>query len=335
MAKDISGLVNMYRVTGDDWDTWGEMLQLILMFQGTLLLLIRLIQVLTEDHIERVNLNLNERKNSDDFVGNGQIPSNVWRRSRTIRSFLMLLVQRVLHIRPWRTAKDQEDVWRKLANHIHSFWVSLAAIILKLTVGPLKLLTKILTRYAGKRTWEAMNLYAYTSGKTRLASDEGLIYNEGELRLFANDGMEFCLDASPRHKRTSRELKSGSFSPCRSDANQMWELNNNGSLVSSYSGLCATVKSTDANVGSSRVRSWIATGRKGEIYVALFNLNSEKTVISATISDLTKALPGRSLNATSCHGTEVWSGKDFGKIKDSISMEVEIHGCALFVLNCP
>jgi hypothetical protein len=24
IAKDISGLVNMYRVTGDDWDTWGD-----------------------------------------------------------------------------------------------------------------------------------------------------------------------------------------------------------------------------------------------------------------------------------------------------------------------
>ncbi|KAJ6329633.1 hypothetical protein OIU77_011162 [Salix suchowensis] len=24
MKKDISGLVNMYRVTGDDWDTWGD-----------------------------------------------------------------------------------------------------------------------------------------------------------------------------------------------------------------------------------------------------------------------------------------------------------------------
>lgn len=24
MEKDISGLVNMYRVTGDDWDTWGD-----------------------------------------------------------------------------------------------------------------------------------------------------------------------------------------------------------------------------------------------------------------------------------------------------------------------
>lgn len=24
MAKDISGLVNMYRITADDWDNWGD-----------------------------------------------------------------------------------------------------------------------------------------------------------------------------------------------------------------------------------------------------------------------------------------------------------------------
>lgn len=24
LAKQISGIVNMYRVTGDDWDTWGD-----------------------------------------------------------------------------------------------------------------------------------------------------------------------------------------------------------------------------------------------------------------------------------------------------------------------
>ena len=26
MAKLVSGLVNMYRITGDDWDTWGDVL---------------------------------------------------------------------------------------------------------------------------------------------------------------------------------------------------------------------------------------------------------------------------------------------------------------------
>jgi hypothetical protein len=24
LAKEVSGLVNMYRITGDDWDSWGD-----------------------------------------------------------------------------------------------------------------------------------------------------------------------------------------------------------------------------------------------------------------------------------------------------------------------
>lgn len=24
LAKKVNGLVNMYRITGDDWDTWGD-----------------------------------------------------------------------------------------------------------------------------------------------------------------------------------------------------------------------------------------------------------------------------------------------------------------------
>ncbi|KAG4208456.1 hypothetical protein ERO13_A03G133105v2 [Gossypium hirsutum] len=38
-----------------------------------------------------------------------------------------------------------------------------------------------------------------------------------------------------------KRIGGGSFSPCKWDANQMWELNGTGSLVNSYSGLCATV----------------------------------------------------------------------------------------------
>ncbi|XWS69100.1 hypothetical protein CRYUN_Cryun04dG0150300 [Craigia yunnanensis] len=59
----------------------------------------------------------------------------------------------------------------------------------------------------------------------------------------------------------------------------MWELNANGALINSYSGLCATVDSLEADVGSNGIRSWIATGRRGEIYLAFFNLNPEKTDI--------------------------------------------------------
>ena len=72
----------------------------------------------------------------------------------------------------------------------------------------------------------------------------------------------------------------------------------------------------------------------GQIYVAFFNLNSEKTTISANISDLDKALPGRNLKEGSCKGSEVWSGNDLGTIGGSVSMALEKHACALFVLNC-
>ncbi|KAF2282245.1 hypothetical protein GH714_043886 [Hevea brasiliensis] len=163
--------------------------------------------------------------------------------------------------------------------------------------------------------------------------DKGAIYGKKKLPSYSSDGLEFCLDASARHKLTSKELKSRSFSPCRWDANQMWELKNTGALISNYSGLCAQVNPVKAKTGPSGARSWVAAGRKGEIYVAFFNLNPEKTIISAKISDMAKVFPGKNWNQTSCRCREVWSGKDFGVLKDSITMAVEMHGSALFVLN--
>ncbi|GAY36223.1 hypothetical protein CUMW_020720 [Citrus unshiu] len=88
-----------------------------------------------------------------------------------------------------------------------------------------------------------------------------------------------------------------------------------------------------AGAVASGVRSWIATGRKGEIYLAFFNLNNAKTTIWAEIADLSKAIPGWKIKPP-CKGTEIWSGKDFGVMKKSVWAEVETHGCALFVLNC-
>ncbi|KAG0458215.1 hypothetical protein HPP92_023372 [Vanilla planifolia] len=82
----------------------------------------------------------------------------------------------------------------------------------------------------------------------------------------------------------------------------------------------------------SEVRSWIATGQRGEIYLSFFNLNPYRTTISANFGDLQKAL-GSSVR-TSCKCFEVWSGKDFGAVEGTISIVVDSHGCALFVLNC-
>ncbi|KAK8529364.1 hypothetical protein V6N13_102287 [Hibiscus sabdariffa] len=172
--------------------------------------------------------------------------------------------------------------------------------------------------------------------KPLLASGVEMIYKQqyqGTLHLLASDGMELCLDASPRKRLTSKEFGGGSFSHCKWDANQMWELNANGSLINSYSGLCATVDLVKDDAGSSEIRSWIATGRRGEIYLAFFNLNSEKTVISANLADITKVFPWKNIKGASCKYHEIWSGES-GVTEELISIAVEKHGCSLFVLTC-
>jgi len=87
-----------------------------------------------------------------------------------------------------------------------------------------------------------------------------------------------------------------------------------------------------SNATSADIRSWIAKGRKGEVYLAFFNLSEQKTPIYAHRSDLSKAFTGKRIR--SCKGQELWSGNYVATKKGSISMEVGVHGCALFVLNC-
>ncbi|XP_042500713.1 uncharacterized protein LOC122078683 isoform X2 [Macadamia integrifolia] len=173
--------------------------------------------------------------------------------------------------------------------------------------------------------------------KPQLTSDEEAIYMQqyqGNFHLLTTDTIDFCLDASPNRKLTSKELKTCSLSSCTWNSNQMWELNSNGTLVNSYSGLCAAVKMVKANFISSGIRSWIATGRQGEIYVSFFNLSPDTMVISANILDLARVLPGRDSRKASCRYSEVFSGRDYGVAKQSISIEVEMHASALFILSC-
>ncbi|XP_047316322.1 uncharacterized protein LOC124919987 isoform X2 [Impatiens glandulifera] len=160
---------------------------------------------------------------------------------------------------------------------------------------------------------------------------------EGKMQLLARNQMDMCLNASPRRRLYSKEIGRGSFSPCKWDANQMWELNYDGTLRNNYSGQCASmrtikVKATAAAVGG--IRSWIATGRDGKIYLAYFNLNSEKTVMSTKVSEVIKAVGLSNINGGGCFGKEVWSGSNIGPKEESISAFVESHGSALFVLNC-
>lgn len=52
------------------------------------------------------------------------------------------------------------------------------------------------------------------------------------------------------------------------------------------------------------------------------------------IADLGKALRGKNINTRSCEGREEWSRKEVAVVNDSVSVQVEVHGSALFVLNC-
>ncbi|MQL88373.1 hypothetical protein Taro_020930 [Colocasia esculenta] len=170
-----------------------------------------------------------------------------------------------------------------------------------------------------------------------LASDDEIIYKEryeGNLHLFLKERAGTCMDASSNTKITSSVAKSSFMSPCKWSANQMWGLNKNGTLMSPYSGLCATIKAEKDNSNAGGIRSWIASGRRGEVYFAVFNLKPTSTVASAKVEDMARALSGRRHLTRSCNATEVWSGKSFASIGDVLSTQVNGHGCALFVILC-
>ncbi|CAA0814105.1 Melibiase family protein [Striga hermonthica] len=173
--------------------------------------------------------------------------------------------------------------------------------------------------------------------RTAPVLDDDLAYRRNcnhKIHLFNTKTTEICLGASANQRLTSQELKRGSFSYCSWHANQIWELKHSGTLLNSYSGLCASIRTGKANSDSARSRAWVATGRRGEIYAAIFNLDTQKAEISMRISDLRKALPGKDFERASCKCKEEWTAKDFGVVNDSISTQVETHGVALFILNC-
>ncbi|KAK9276979.1 hypothetical protein L1049_006518 [Liquidambar formosana] len=383
MAKDVSGLVNMYRITGDDWDTWGDVAAHFNVTRdfstanmiGSKGLLgkswpdLDMLPLgwLTDPGSNQgphrsSNLNLDEQRTQMTLWSMAKSPLMFGGDLRKLdeTTYNLITNPTLLEINsfssnnmefPYITGtkgfsgRDQVLTWqsrRCLADMGNSETHVLTLTSCKDSKAngwSIEALDQNLEQVCwkeslGRKYEEPFCVY---KRKPFLASDEEIIYGQqyqGKFHLLAAETMDFCLDASPKRKLTAKELKRSSFSPCRWDANQMWELNLNGTLMNSYSGLCTTVNTVEANVGTGGIRSWIATGRRGEIYVAFFNLNPQRTVISAKISDLAKALPDRKLNEDSCKCSEVWSEKDLGVVKQSISMAVNVHGCALFVLNC-
>ncbi|WCJ38572.1 Melibiase family protein [Euphorbia peplus] len=371
MAKEISGLVNMYRVTGDDWDTWGDVASHfdvsrdfsaadMIGAEGLLgkswpdldmLPLGWLTDPGSNNGPHRAsNLNPDEQKTQMTLWAMAKSPLMFGGDVRKLDDFTYNLITNptILEINSFSSNNREFPLISSLSK-TKAFSLRSKRFEMKQKISHERVLSFGTCKDPKCNGWSVAALHQDTKqicwknqkNKEPLClykknvfvdTDDGIIYKQKKLHSSASDGLEFCLDASQREKLTSKDMRNGSFSTCKWDANQMWKLNDNGALVSNYSGLCAKVDSVDAKTGPSGIRSWVATGRKGEIYVAFFNLNPQKTIISAKILDIGKVIrPGKSL--TSCQSNEVWSGKAF-LVKDSISMEVEMHGTALFVIRC-
>ncbi|GER25359.1 alpha-galactosidase/alpha-n-acetylgalactosaminidase [Striga asiatica] len=266
MARDVSDLVNMYRITGDDWDTWGDVaahFDISRDFAASNLIGAKGLRGKSWPDLDMLPLG------SLTDPGSNEGPH---------RKCKLNLDEQRTQVTLWAMAKSPLMFGGLLAAEMSRPKAGL--------MGPL--MAMIENNCAGKRSQEKdiKSPFAFTK----------------EQRF--------------------------------SHANQIWELKRNGTLLNSYSGLCASIRTGKANSDSARNRAWVATGRRGEIYAAIFNLDTEKAEISMRINDLRKALPGKDFERASCKCREEWTAKDFGVVNDSISTQVETHGVALFVLNC-
>ncbi|OMO60281.1 Glycoside hydrolase, clan GH-D [Corchorus capsularis] len=378
MAKEVSGLVNMYRITGDDWDTWKDVVSHFDVTRdfsaskmiGAKGLLGRSWPDLdmlplgwltdpgsNEGPHRACNLTPNEQRTQMTLWAIAKSPLMFGGDVRKLddTTYNLITNPTLLEINSF-SSNNMEFSYitgrkrSRCKNKLVSQHLTEGGMLDKQALGlttckdpkangwSIKALDQDLEQICWNE--KLRSKFAETpclyKGKRLLASGEENIYMQqyqGTLHLLASDGMELCLDASPRRRLTSKEYGGGSFSPCKWDANQIWKWNANGSLTNSYSGLCATMNSLKADAGSGGIRSWIATGRKGEIYLAFFNLGTEKTVVSANVADFGKVLPQKNLMGASCKYHEIWSGK-LGETKKVLSIELEMHSPALFVLLC-
>ncbi|KAJ1380489.1 Ricin B-like lectin [Sesbania bispinosa] len=354
MAKDVSGLVNMYRITGDDWDTWWDVkahFDVTRDFATASLIGAESLMGNSWPDLDMLpfgwltdpgsnegphrnsRLNLEEKRTQMTLWSMAKSPLMYGGDVRKIDpdTYDLITNPTLLEINsfssnnmefPYVTSlkSEDQDYGRQMrrsskemkTSYTHSLGLTRCSES-KASGWTSEILNQYLERICWKRSLGNKHLSAFCVLKRELYStlDEGSMYQDDHQRkhhLVAANRIKFCLDASPKRKLTSKEAKRGTFSPCRWDSNQMWELNPNGTLANSYSGLCATVEFIEDTVNAGGFRSWIATGRSGEVYVAFFNLSEQKMVISAQTSDLAKVLPGRDFS--SCKGNEVWSGSD-------------------------
>ncbi|CAO2828877.1 unnamed protein product [Amaranthus hypochondriacus] len=374
MAKEISGLVNMYRITGDDWDTWQDVsahfdvsrdfaAAKMIGSNGLLGKSWPDLDMLplgwltdpgsNEGPHRKCNLNFNEQKTQITLWAMAKSPLMFGGDMRQLDEITYNLITNptVLEINAF-SSNNQEFPFvsgsPKSHFSIHSGHTkkvgssrlkSFNFVSCKETKAKGWLVQSVdqdLDKICWKNSFETRGApFCLYKRKAWINSDEEVYATQyhGKSHLLATSWTSLCIEASPKKRLTSKEFKRGSLSPCKMDANQMWELNINGTLVSSYSGLCATIKTVEDNAILVGIRSWVATGRRGEVYLAFFNLNQGKTTITTRLSNLARVLPGVKIGAlTKCR--EVWSHQVCHISRGrSISMDVEPHGATLLVLT--
>nr|GMD24628.1 Glycoside hydrolase [Ipomoea batatas] len=379
LAKEVSGLVNMYRVTGDDWDTWEDVASHFNVARdmaaagliGTEGLQGKSwpdLDMLPFGWLTDPGSNEGPHRHSNLTQTEKETQMTLWSMAKSpimyggdmrrisVRDLALITNPTLLEIN-WFSSNNKEfphvtgtqcsRLRRHTLSHNHESekctGTTLDAQVLALRSckdtkakgWSHKLLEDDLEQicWKGKTAKHQAPFCLYKRRPLFEPHQETRNKSQinGKLHLLEAETKDSCLTAAPNRKLTSAEASKGSFSNCRWEAYQMWELKRNGTLINNYSGLCASLDSAKATpVGS---RAWIASGRQGEIYLAFFNLNKETSVISTTTSDVAKALPERNLRDTTCSGRELWSGKSFGPVK-VLSITVQAHGSALFVLNC-
>ncbi|XP_075482916.1 uncharacterized protein LOC142523153 isoform X2 [Primulina tabacum] len=372
MAKSVNGLVNMYRITGDDWDTWGDVASHfdisryfsaanMIGAQGLhgkswpdldMLPLGWLTNAGSNEGPHRkCNLNIDEQRTQMTLWSMVKSPLMFGGDMRQLddTTFKIITNPTLLEINSFSSNNKEfpyitSQNGLELKDHGSSE---------TLTFGLTSCHDYKARGWSARATGLDLEQVCWKRNSSEGQNDPFCLYKkqplllpgvdmrykhhyDGKVHLLETERLESCLGASPNQKLTSKEFERGSFSTCRWDANQMWQLNANGTLENSYSGLCASMNKIKVNSGTNGIRAWTASGRNGEIYVAFFNLNPSNVVMSMKISDLGKALPGKNFeNAYAlCKCREEWSGKDFFVVKESLSIEVVSHGCALFILNC-
>ncbi|KAL1802240.1 hypothetical protein ACET3Z_030887 [Daucus carota] len=382
MAKEINNLVNMYRITGDDWDLWQDVashFDISRDFAAAHMTGAKALSGkswpdldmlplgwLTDPGVNHgpyrnCKLSLNEQKTQMTLWSMARSPLMFGGDMRSIdKSTIRIIAHPVLlEINsfssnnkqfPYITSQSSSQIKYKGLNFQTRSLKNVGrsgSIGLRLTSCKDASAKGWFTRYLNNEP-EQVCWKGHVGSKYQAPfclNKRGAFSTSGEqmtfkrryqhhFYLFAENTRKLCLSASQNRRLTSKEISRISFSPCRPHTNQLWSFDENGTLVSSYSGLCASMYKIKDNVVPMGTRSWISTGRKGEIFLALFNLNPDETTISVKMSDLSKGLPYSNWTISSCGAYEIWRDKYYGIIKKTLSVAVETHGCALFVLRC-